>query len=306
MARIIEGGETIGDATFPKGWRTFVERFDAPEDYHKFLQTVPRNDYYRNDRSGWGGGGWDASTHNLLNGSTQRLEQAEKLIEDMNDHQVFTTGMPYYAPAVVGAFPNVPAYIIGEPLDMYAKKDFPSESNTSPLIVWVETVVSGGRSLSELNARGVCALAFAMAMNKVRPTQVYAVSALGGHSSYTTSVISVRIESTPLDLGRAVFMLTDEAYARNLNFAASNTLMGNQSTGNWAWGGYPTSDEYQQCVRAAVEAEKQDVYIPGGHLTDSLMLRNPIKWVKNMIAKHGGADPDDLDTTFDIDSFLED
>lgn len=265
---------------------TIVKRFDAPEDYHTFLMCT--NNYWRRDHDSHWGADWDACCDNLLKGDTRNLDAAMKLIDKMQDEHIFLEGLPTYAPAIVGSFANVPASIMGHPMDMFAKQSIELESDLSPITIYIETVVSGGVSVTELNARGVCCLAFALAMNNVRPVEIYALSP-GRPYGGDTAIIATRIASSPMDISRAVFMLTDEAYARKMNFAAMCHLT-DTDTGyiGWAWNGFPTDAAYQTKMRASLDMQPQDVYIPGGHLFDKLMCKDPVQWVKDMIAQHGG------------------
>lgn len=260
---------------------TTVKRFDSPEDYREFL--LPARGY---DGGSWGGS-WRVGCDKLLHGDTKNLARAMEIIDQMQDAHVFSEGLPVYAPAIVGSFANVPATIMGHPMDMFAKQSIQLESEVSPITIYVETVTSGGLSVAQLNSRGVACLAFALAMNNIRPVEIYVTSSLG--DGRKTSVIATRIASSPMDMPRAVFMLTDEAYSRSLNFGAANHLTGSNSMGSrWGWSGAPTDDEYIANMRKYLNMEPQDVYIPGGYLLDHDMLNNPIQWVKDMIAQHGG------------------
>lgn len=264
------------------GQDTTVKRFDSPEEYRSFL--LGARGYHS---GGSWRGEWSVGCDKLLHGDTKNLDRAMRIIDQMQEARVFSEGMPTYAPAIVGSFANVPASIMGHPMDMFAKQSVPLESELSPLTIYVETVTSGGISVGGLNARGIACLAFALAMNNIRPVEIYTTSSLG--DDYKTSVIACRIASSPMDMPRAVFMLTDETYSRSLNFGAANHLTGSRSMGaRWGWSGVPTNEEYIINMRKYLNMEPQDVYIPGGYLTDSLMLNNPVQWVKNMIAQHGG------------------
>jgi hypothetical protein len=265
---------------------TLVERFDAPEELHDYLKDV-HNIWRRNQDSHWGAS-WEQCCNNLLQGDTTNLDAAMAIIDKMQDAQLFSEGMPVYAPSVVGAFPNVPAFMMGHPMDMFSKQMSQTDALNTPLTIYIETTVSGGVSVKDLRSRGVAALAFALAMNNIRPVEIYTVSG-GLPSGGKTSIVVTRIASAPMDIARAVFMLTDEAFARKITFAAMCNMSG-VDTGyiSWPWNGYPTYDDYKAKMRDALEMQPQDVLISGGHLNDKLMQSDPIQWVRNMIDLHSG------------------
>ena len=150
--------------------KEYIRHFNSPEEYREYLLTIPKALHCRdNDSSGWAGGSWEHVIDKLWHGDTKCLAQAEKIIDQMKDANVFTQNLPVLESAVVGYVPNVVASIAGLPKSMYRYDDSDLESTTTPLTIYIETTVSGGVGLKEMTARGVCALAFALAMSAIRP-----------------------------------------------------------------------------------------------------------------------------------------
>lgn len=276
-------------ATLYNPTRDIVKRFDSPEDYAAHLERNCKG--YVHDYGGddWQGYDWNKALRVLREGDLTNVAAAEKIIADMHDANIFSSGIPLPVRSVVGYSPCVPAAITGHPRSMYTRNRSETLSLNSPISIYVETTVSAGVSHSELMSRGIAVLAFAMAMNITRPVSLYTASIGKPNSSSSGSV--VRINTSPMDLGRAAYMLTNASYCRQLAFAAMKEAApyGRQSNYiSWPWDMMPRDGVYQASMREMLGMEGDDVLIYGGHLFDDLMRTNPVQWVKDMLAKHSG------------------
>lgn len=269
---------------------TNYTKFDAPEEYLAYLNSLEGN-YTNSDRKDFYGLSWDEAKKTLCSGTSKYVQSAQDLISKMADENVFSLVRPELVTQMVGFLPNVPAYLSGQPETMYNIVQTENESNTTPISIYVETLISAGLSHSQIIARGTAIMAFALAMNNIRPTFIYTVCISRPYKSKHNSGIVCAIPARPLDVERAAFMLCDPAYSRRLAFQAMADHAGDNNGNNvnpWAFGGNPTSEDYTTNMRLALQLEPHDVFIHGGYSLDQLMLTNPVQWVKNMIAKHRG------------------
>lgn len=260
--------------------------FDTPIEYCEYLNSV--RSPWKSESGDWSGDSWERSTHCLVNGTKEYVTDAQKIIDKMADESIFSMQQPVLETSMVGFLPNIGNYMAGQPNDMFNIVHSEEENVTTPLNIYVDTIVSGGLSHKEIMARGIAVLSFALAMSNIRPVEVYACSICHPSGGMTGGTIC-RIPSKPFDMERAAFMLCDPSYARRLSFVG----IGDQGNGShqsisWAWHGTPTDASYENKMRQLMDMQPQDVYIPGGWLLDKLMLTNPVQWVKNMIAKHRG------------------
>lgn len=263
--------------------------FDSPEEYADYLEnTVPRST--RNRQDSFCGDPFDTAIGYLKNGHTANLAAAQKIMDELGDAQVFTTQSPSIRPDVVGMVPNVPGLLSGHPQGMLARYWEESPSLAAPMSLFVEVTVSAGVSHDQLIKRGIAMLAFALVMETVRPVDLYTVSFVSHSSNPGKFGTIVKIASRPMDIGRAVYMLTDPSYNRRLAFTAYGHLSGTgDSHDSFPWiNGSPSNPDYVDKMRDMLEMQPDDVFIKGGFLTDKLMLNDPVQWVKNMVAQHGG------------------
>lgn len=161
------------------------------------------------------------------------------------------------------------------------------------LFYYVDTSVSAGVKHSQLLQRGVSILAFAMAMAALRPIELYAVNIAAPRTSkHYNADFAVghvtKIQTSPIDLGRASWIFTSPDYCRVLAFSSMYRELNTRGNGDvkWAWDRQPTDKIYINLMKEMLGLTLEDVFIPGGCLGDTKMLQDPVTWVKGMVALH--------------------
>lgn len=263
--------------------------FGSPEEHADFIrphiETYTqyefgkwRNDWYRCNSVVEG-------LAKLDNGDSEAVEAAQKIMDEFNDQHVQTRGLPILERQVVGYIPHVPSAIINLPKSMLRHMPSDFNSTRTPVRIFVDVGVSDGVSLDHLMNRGVAAIALTMALQRTRPVELHAISALSLNGR-KTQITTTRISNTPIDLNRAAAMLSHAAITRRVSFYTAMVQADykyNVHTVAWAFSSTPTNSSYIDTCKSLVGATDKDVWITGGYLDDKLMLKNPIQWVKNMI-----------------------
>lgn len=272
----------------------FVRWHNSPADYAEYLRAIPAQYRYNShDRGSWSGGSFEKNICKLENGDTTNLAAAEQIVSNMQDQLVFARGQHIVAPYVVGFMPHIPNTIAGHPYSMMRRERIDSPSNTSPIRIFVEVIVSAGLNSKQIINRGVACCALAMALSMTRPIELYAV-ATGMPCSRAirhkfASGAVVRIDTNPIDLSRAVYMLTDNGFCRRLAFTAMfNEIKENFGSDSIAWpfDKYPSDHiSYSQLMRAKLNLEPDDIFVMGGYVHDKALHDNPVAWVKARIAE---------------------
>ena len=263
--------------------------FGSPEEYLHYINGVNSIYIWHPDPSFFGRSLPEAKKA-LAQGDTTYLARAQAIIDKMVDAQIFYTGKLELVNDFVGFLPNIPAALAGQPQDMYNIQETENQNITTPLNIYIETLVSEGVSHEKLIARGVAVLAFCLAMNNIRPVELYTIC-IGKpqNSKHKSGGIVCRVPSKPIDLERATFMLCDPAYYRQLAFIAmGDHVKSNNTHIQWPWDNPPTAPDHEPRMRELLDMQPEDVFMPGGYLFDQLMLDNPVQWVRNMIQKHSG------------------
>lgn len=271
--------------------QTHFTMLDGPESYVNYLNQIPEcYGWSKIDGDSFQGMTWGDAINTLTNGSRKYLERAQALIDKMAEQNIFASHQPQIEAGMVGFMANVPAALAGQPYDMWNIIASEEQSITTPINVYVETLVSGGVSHDELISRGVCVLAFVLAMNNIRPVELYTICIAKPYDANRTGGVVVRVPSKPLDIQRAAFMLCDPAYYRRLAFAAmADHSLSNNSYVQWPWNDKPTTNTHEPKMRELLDMGEEDIFIPGGYLFDELMKHDPVQWVKNKIKEHQGS-----------------
>jgi hypothetical protein len=201
---------------------------------------------------------------------------------------------------VAGCYPVVPEALAGEPECMRTPATQGDES--APLSVFVDLTCSGGVKAKDMRTRGVAALAAVMALAAVRPVSLEVGCVMGCDSrapgldaKERASIVSCRINTAPLDLATAAWLLSDVAAARRLFYGASELLHG--FDGQWATlrgsrYGAVESPAYVARVRELLALPGETLYLPAVSMTEegnaAEVLRDPLAWVEKTVAKFSG------------------
>lgn len=263
-----------------------IARFNSPEEYVSYLEAIPRSlGYIRDQRDDFLGMSFNSAVHTLKTGTTKYIKDAQAIVNKMADEQIFSMSVPTLERSIVGCVPNVPAALSGQPYDMLNIVYSEEQSIVSPISIYVDAIVSAGLSDWEIVQRGTAIMSLALALNNIRPVELY-VLGLSGCKEVGGAVC--QIPTKPLDIERAAFMLCHVAYARRISFVAAQHQLNGNDYHHWAFNGTPTSKEYELDTREALGLEPHDIFLCGGYLLDTIMLTDPVQWVKNMLAKHRG------------------
>lgn len=258
--------------------------FDDTEAFKNYLLKEVPIHLRENTYDPFYGVSFDNALVKIIEGDLSLLGRAQSIIGDLQEQNIFSSGVPLLKSAVCGFVPNVPAAIQNHPEAFFTRVRDEAQSMNAPLSIYVETSISAGVSNYEIVNRGIAVLAFVLAMQNIRPVDLYVVYAAG---ECLNTGIAVRIESRPLNLSVATWALTNFSFPRRLGFHSIKAVTKKHNRDiPWAWGLAGHSKDYEASIRDAFGLKPDDVYIPGGHLYDTLMLKDPIAWVKQMLERH--------------------
>ncbi len=173
---------------------------------------------------------------------------------------------------VAGFFPDVPAYLAGDPEHMFTREYI--HSDQTPLRVWVGVSVMGWITDQQIIERGVCIAAFALAMIPKRPVIISPFVDLGSRT-IEGAIISWDITTEPLVIAELMTSLANPAVTRSLGLHACR-LLNPRVTGSID----PDVHHEERC-RARLNAQPQDLWLmPDKYPDDS------IAWIKEHVAKY--------------------
>ena len=157
---------------------------------------------------------------------------------------------------VSGALADVPAYLSGAPANMRRRTP---RATPAPICIVCDVATSESTSDAVINARGAATLALLRRLELAgHPVEVwagYSADHRGGAGSGSVAIVT-RIDSAPLDLARAAWVLGAPAMQRQLYFRTGRHMT-DAPAGSIAW---PVPNAGSRwCVPIATELHR-DVY----------------------------------------------
>lgn len=231
-------------------------------------------------------------------GNDKNVAEAQRLMDQFSAELALTA----YAdePTVAGCYPVVAEFLAGEPECMRLPQEVNADS--APLSVFVELTCSATIEPAAMRTRGVAILAAIMALSAVRPITLEVGCVMGasrrasGLNGERVSLVSVMLDTAPLDLATAAWMLSDVAAARRLIYGAAHVL--HDFNGQWpeffgAEYGAVESEAHCARVRELLDLPGDTLYIPAvcnyGNGNATSVFANPLKWCEGIVQQFGGA-----------------
>lgn len=266
-----------------------VSRYDSLLEFVNHADSLPVS-----DRASSRGGAWDngqsfnkaieygrTGDKSLVAASDDFMSKMENMVDMQSSKHTIVR-------SIAGGSVNVGAYLAGSPQCMRIRKR--TKSQSAPLTIAVEITSSGGIDASHLIKRGNAVLALARLLSLSRPISLWITAAsqpsCSGRSA--SSAIAVRLDSAPLDLGRAAHVLCAPAFSRSCMYAA----IGWQDTRNadafLAWP-YDDVDAYRKVGVAywqRIIGTDELLWLAPPYYNDK-SITDPVGFVKEMLEKYG-------------------
>jgi hypothetical protein len=215
----------------------------------------------------------------LREGDTSNLPAAQKLIDRFNED--ISSLRRVWQPSIAGFFPNVPAFLMGEPESMWRVDT--EDSDTAPIRVWVGLGSSGAITSDQLIKRGAALSAFALALSERRPVFITPYWDLGHRLNDRGTLISFDLQASPVVLSEVIAALTNPDFGRYLALHAA-FLVDPSTPASGPW--FPGALD-EKWMRGCLGCEDADIWLPGVMSGDKT-ITDPVAWIKQEIAKHIG------------------
>jgi hypothetical protein len=216
----------------------------------------------------------------------QYTSEVDKLV---NEFLVKDKPRRRYNPSMVGSRVSVPDYLAGSPLSM--RRRMVQEIATRTVSIYVGIVCSAGIRSEQMIKRGCTILALLEYLNMSQvAVELYLLAETHGATDGDYIQV-IKVESHPLNLSTAGFVIAHPAFARQVTYAMAYwedhfngmwpTTMRSWSYDNDRDG---VSKRYKQELREKVGMQATDIYIPAPYLLDKEMIINkPELWLEQHI-----------------------
>lgn len=208
-----------------------------------------------------------------VTGDESLVAQSDEFLASLEDQVPMSRGWRNIDD-VVGAVPNIPAFLAGHPQSM-RRRERTSRDN-APLTIFMDLTSSMGISKSMLVKRGTVLLALVRLLVEHRAVELWVGATLSGGGD--TGTAAWKIDTAPLDLARSSYHIADAAMSRLFGYAMCESMAGHFMGG---WGNSETAMREMRELAGWGEV----LHIPGIHLYDP-MVTEPVKWLKRTMAKY--------------------
>lgn len=248
-----------------------------------------RFNHYDNSPSWYGGeSAWDSVRYAEL-GRLDLVPKAEKLLSELD--LAIATPEPVWNPSPVGYYLDVGDYLADAP-DCMRTIEFEADER-APITILATTTSSAGISADTLQKRGTVILALVMALSRIRPVNLQQLTFTHGVEGGET-IITSGINTAPLDLARACYVLTSAGFARRLTYGIAEKL--NRFNGMWPNAyRYGQPRPYLEYLKRVLTPDPSKTLIIGAAELGDELLRNPVEWVTKQVNHftHGEAETSD-------------
>lgn len=223
----------------------------------------------------------------LLTGDESMVEASNAYLTKLEDMITVETKKFRIIDDVSGGLPNVPALLAGHPLAMRRRQRVASDQGA--ITILLDLTTSQGISTQQIERRGAALLALVRILSSLRPVNLYAMTALGcvGHHRNVCACTLVHVETAPLDLARAAYLLSARNVSRELFFRYGDTFMEvTEGDITWPWNNRDLGHrELPAIIGQHIAGEI--AFIPGMHV-DDVNKDRPEKWLREQLHRYGG------------------
>lgn len=212
-------------------------------------------------------------------GNTSLVPVAEALLSKLDT--AIETPKKVWERSTIGSYYCVPDVIAGLPTS--ARRQFETQDDRTPITILAVTTSSQGISADTLAKRGTTILALVMALSRLRPVSLQQICCVDGKAEGET-VITSEINTAPLDLATACYVLTSAGFARRLTYDLSAAHNGFR--GGWpSKFNYGSPAKYYDNLKAQLVSDPAKCLIIGAAQQGDELLSEPVRWINKQIGR---------------------
>jgi hypothetical protein len=187
-------------------------RFDGMGGLADYLDAMPEG--FRHDHGAhFAGCDLPTAITRCRSGNPDLVAASDKMLDKLEALSPMTNAWETQR-AIVGGVPSVPDFLSGNPLNMRLRRRV--ESQQAPIAVLIDVTVSADIPFETILRRGAAILALVRALSAKRPVSLHVVAGLQEKSSNVA--IAIRVDTAPLDLARAAWLLGAPEVLRQVFF----------------------------------------------------------------------------------------
>lgn len=227
----------------------------------------------------------------LVNGNEEMVSESEAFLSKFENAD-FLAPQWRNVSDMVGGMPDVPSYLSGNPMNMRRRQRVMAES--APLSIFMELTASSGFTRHERIQRGAAMLALVRMLQTNRAIELWTCITYGAPE--LLQMIAVKIDTSPLDLGRAAHLLCEPNCGDLFGSIISEKEMGDFRTmgsNGWAYAVPELERKYSgEILTRVVHPGSKTIFVPAALLGKDPMA-DPEKWLRDMLHQYGGIEAEE-------------
>ena len=265
-----------------------IKSFDSLYDFRLDCERVgfTKAGFWCEFADSWHGNESGTQTKQRMQTGDVNLVPAAEALLDKLDGEI-ETPRRVFERAPSGAFAIVPEAIAGFPTPM--RRIVTTGDEKAPITVLASIAPSASVKASMFTKRGTVILALVMALARTRPVSLHVIDYGDGSRDNTgETVVSIRVNTDPLDLSTACYMLTSVGFVRRAIFSWQEVV--NSYRGSWPRKFQPSyQKEYNDYLISKLALDPVNtLFIGAAHTVNEPMLARPLDWIKEQIAVFTG------------------
>jgi hypothetical protein len=231
--------------------------------------------------SAWAGASRAETVQRARAGDVSRVAPSDALLSKIETSLDLSSLARASVPAVAGGVPVVPAFLAGSPVAMRARRKVTSPRGEVAL--FVSQFVSHQVKADTIARRGAAVLALARALAMVRPVALYAYTASRSRDRPIASLTLVRLDSAPLDLARAAWMLSAPEALRQGAVKLHKDMQGKAWTNGTPIEDHDTPRAIADLLGVESYVATPDLFSTSGDFSSD---ESALAWVQSNLALH--------------------
>lgn len=235
--------------------------------------------YIKNFGSDWFGSSYSEFERAVTVGDNSLVKESDDFLKQIEDQVPISRGWKNIDD-VVGAVPNIPAYLAGHPQCMRRRQRTMKEN--APLVIYMDLTTSAMISARDVRKRGVTLLALVRQLVEHRSVELWVGASLGRYGG-GSGTVTWRIDTAPLDLARAAFYISATVMARGFGYSICNKVL--ETSGTWPFNNFELHKQTAKERLGAVFPGQEILYVPPIIGFDELVSK-PVEWIKRTMAQY--------------------
>lgn len=228
----------------------------------------------------WLGGTYEQFKHNVELGDESLVSASEQVLAEIEDQIPMSLGWRNFDD-VVGAVPNVPAFLAGHPQCMRRRERVMKE--TAPLFIFMDLTSTCIVDAADVRKRGIVLLALVRRLVEHRPVELWVGAQQGNYNLSGTT--AWRIETAPLDLARAAFHIASPSMSRAFGYQQNYKMYNIPSCGPFPFYNIELHKRTGKQRLEALFPGQEIMFIPPLAYNDP-MVKDAVGWVRDVMKRY--------------------